>query len=714
MTCGVFGEMTADGQWIILVASGDDHELDRAAAALRRMTPLLSKTDPPGALRCPLTWAAVVQLGHAFDGRSLGQWVPGPRLREWALAELRKRTATDPETAPRGLPDLAAIPVQPAKDPQLTASGLQVANVGELAASDHRPASTLVLTASPGEPATMPQTAVGQQEKASGAEPAATDARTATRGLPDLAAISLQPAIEAETARAASSHEPGINLQPAANRAGIAKKIQPAAASHEPARGLRPRPYQLEVAARIASTGKFLLFDEPGCGKTPSAILGLIERQKLGYEIFPLVVVTPSWDVCDVWARHIADWAPHWPAVVMYSGPGRQAAREGILATTFATARLDAASMTGPLVRLRAKAVVIDEVHVCRNDNSLQTKAVQRIASRASTFIGLSGTPVTRDTGDIFPVLAAMDPLSWPSRERMVKRYCMTEEDGYGQKIQGLEPLAEPEFRAVLLGQYRRVTKADVLPQLPPKVYSTRRVELPPAWRKAYDGLAADMLAELPDSSELSVMSVLSQLTRLSQLASSACDVEVTLEQDPAGGEEKKRYDVTLRAPSWKVDSLLEILAERTGQQVAVFAVSRQLAVIAGQACKAEGYRAGYIVGSQGKKDRRDAIAAFQAGELDVIIATAGAGSLGITLTAAGTVVMLQRSWQLDQALQPEDRAHRLDDIVLRHPCIEVIDVIARNTVDDRVRSVLRSKGGQLSELVKDRRVALELLGGIP
>lgn len=349
-------------------------------------------------------------------------------------------------------------------------------------------------------------------------------------------------------------------------------------------------------------------------------------------------------------------------------------------------------------------------VHNCKNQSSQQSQALRRIARHAETFVGLSGTPVTRDTGDIFPVLAAMDPLSWPSRERMVKRYCMTTDGEYEDKIEGLAPLAEPEFRAVLLGQYRRVAKADVLAQLPPKVYSVRRVELPAQWRRAYDGLAADMLAELPDGTELEVMSVLAQLTRLSQLASSAADVEVTVEHDEVTGELKKRYDVTLRAPSWKADALLEVLAERKGRQAVVFTVSRQLADITRAACEQAGYRCGAITGSQGKRARKAGIDAFQDGQLDVMIATAGAGSLGITLTAAGTAVFLQRSWQMDQALQAEDRLHRIGQ---EHDSVEIIDVVAKDTVDDRVRELLREKAGQLSQLVQDPRVVKNLLGGL-
>ena len=326
-------------------------------------------------------------------------------------------------------------------------------------------------------------------------------------------------------------------------------------------------------------------------------------------------------------------------------------------------------------------------------------------------MIALTGTPVTKDTGDVYPVLAAMDPATWPSRERFVRRYCMTSDNEYGETIEGLNQLSEPEFRTALLGSVRRMAKADVLDQLPPKVYSIRRTELPDEWRKAYDGLRDDMLAELPDGGELPVMETLAQMTRLSQLASSAADVEVTGEWDDQLQVMRKHYRVTLKAPSWKADALLGVLAERPGQPVAVFAASRQLIMIAGAACEQAGYRCGYLTGTTSRKERATAITDFQAGKLDAILATAGAGGTGITLTAAGTVVFLQRPWSLAEALQCEDRCHRLGSEA--HEMVEIIDVVARDTIDESVRAALKDKAGQLGAFVRDPRIVRQLLGGL-
>jgi SNF2 family DNA or RNA helicase len=100
---------------------------------------------------------------------------------------------------------------------------------------------------------------------------------------------------------------------------------------------------------------------------------------------------------------------------------------------------------------------------------------------------------------------------------------------------------------------------------------------------------------------------------------------------------------------------------------------------------------------------------AFQRGELDLICVTTGAGGVGITLTRSDCAVFLQRPWSLVEATQSEDRLHRIG---AGHDSIDVIDVIAKNTIDSRVRQVLKTRAGQLSDFVKDPRIVAEILGG--
>jgi SNF2 family DNA or RNA helicase len=355
---------------------------------------------------------------------------------------------------------------------------------------------------------------------------------------------------------------------------------------------------------------------------------------------------------------------------------------------------------------------VIDECHFIKNARAERSKAVRALAKSARCVVALSGTPITHHPGDLWSALACLEPHAYPSSERWVNRYCHVVPGDYKDEILGLNPHTEPEFRLSLLGAFRRVAKADVLTQLPPKVYSVRTVDLPPAWRKSYDDFEARMLAELPDGQELSVMDTLSVLTHSAALASAAGDVRIELgpDIDERTGEAKRHVHVDLKAPSWKVDALLEVLEERPGAPVVAFAPSRQLMTLAGEAAAKAGLRVGYVVGGQSAGERTRRVEAFQAGQLDLMCATTGAGGVGLTLTAASTVVFLQRPWSLVESLQAEDRAHRIGSEI--HDSIEVVDIVARDTVDTRVRAVLRERAGQLADLVQDPRIVTALLGG--
>lgn len=490
-----------------------------------------------------------------------------------------------------------------------------------------------------------------------------------------------------------------------------------------------PRPYQLEGAAMLAGTGRAFLFDDPGTGKTITAILALLWLRAAGVLPIagPIVVVCPG-TVVDSWVRAVHDWTTL-QAVAWRGIPSRRAKLVGtadVYVVGYATARNDATAPraataerprreAGLLWKLNPAAVVVDECHAIKNRDAKQSRVVRALGARARAVFALSGTPITHTMRDLWPNLAMIEPSGYPSEERYVARYAETARGDYQEDVIGLAPWRREEFDRALLGQYRRVSKADVLPQLPPKVYSVREVELPPAYRKAYDQFEVEMLAELPgEDQELSVMSELAKLELLCRLACAAADVYTVLVEveNPITGEreEQERVRARLRAPSWKAEALVEDLDQRPGQQVAVFAPSRQMIDVAHETVAKAGYRCALIVGGQSARERTENVDAFQRGDADVILVTTSAGGVGITLTAASVVAFLQRPWSYVEAAQAEDRCHRIGSEI--HDSIEIIDYVAKDTVDSRVREVLRGKAESLADLLKDPRIAREVLGG--
>jgi SNF2 family DNA or RNA helicase len=597
----IFANVHADGQQLIIMSEGSEPEMIFAARQLGmttpHYTPVLDENGNPhpvGALLCPLTWPAVLQLANSYPGR----WRPYPKLLAWMQAEVTRRTA------------------------ELT-----------------------------------------------GALAGYTGTRT-------------------------------------------------------------PYAHQIADALAIAREGRALLDHDPGTGKSMSAVLGLLERAAAGHQVLPILVIAPL-SVVGAWLDEFAALAPHWRAVAWHgTNRHRHTGRADVYVTTYGTLVRDAATehkaraerakgYNRSLIRLAPASVVCDEVHLTKNHAAEQSKAAVRLGLRAAQFIALSGTPITHHAGDRWPALNMLEPGAWSSRSDYIARYCFVSQDPgqYRETIHGLNPGTEAEFHDTLLGRRHRVAKADVL-ELPPKVYSVRKVEIPPVWRKVYDQMTAEMLADLPDGDELSVMDTIVQLNRLCVLSSCAGEIELVPKVDadgnpvysPLTGEQEMRQRLHPRMPSWKVDALLEIKAERPGQQLLCFSESRGLAELAGAAAAKAGHRVGYVVGGQGKRERDGQIAAFQAGELDLMVLTLKAGGVGITLTAASTVVFLQRPFSIVESIQAEDRAHRIGSE--RHESIEIIDVMVPGTVEAKIRTVLRTKAGALSDVLGDPRIVAELLGG--
>lgn len=492
--------------------------------------------------------------------------------------------------------------------------------------------------------------------------------------------------------------------------------------NYVPPAGLTPYPWQVSGAAMIAATGRALITDEPRTGKTITTILGLVEwRKRHTDRLGPVLVVCPA-SVVDPWVEAWQLWSPSYRAVAWRGSKRRSLlGTADVYVTSYETARIDApvggTKAMRPLIEgLDLGALVIDECHLAKNSKAKRTEALERIATRVTgrdgAVVALSGTPITHDPGDLHPVLKMLEPGAYPSKERWVTRYCNVLPGDYRDENLGLLSAREPEFRLSLLGQTRRVARADVMSHLPPKTYSVRTVELPKEWRKVYDDFESEMYALLPDNEqELAVFDAMSVFQHLSGLASAPADVQVTFgpDEDKHTGLPKRHVHLDLKGPSWKVKALLEVMSERPGERVVVYTPRAQLAQLAGEALIEAGYRTGYFIGETTQGERTRNRLAFQAGELDVLCCTTGAGGVGITLSAAETLVFLQRPWALVESIQAEDRAEG-DPNATRGT--EIIDIVASNTIESRVRAVLRERAGQLAELVQDPRIVRDLLGG--
>jgi SNF2 family DNA or RNA helicase len=120
------------------------------------------------------------------------------------------------------------------------------------------------------------------------------------------------------------------------------------------------------------------------------------------------------------------------------------------------------------------------------------------------------------------------------------------------------------------------------------------------------------------------------------------------------------------------------------------------------------GIKHGLITGLQNEDERQQAVDDFQSGRIKWILFTAQAGGVGITLTAARRLIMLQRPWSLVDHKQAMDRVHRIGSEI--HDSIIITDYVTEDSIEERVIQVLEKKADNFEQIVKDKDQLLSML----
>jgi SNF2 family DNA or RNA helicase len=493
-------------------------------------------------------------------------------------------------------------------------------------------------------------------------------------------------------------------------------------------------PHQRAGVKFLATAKRALLADEPGLGKTAQAIRALKELQEQGEDVFPALIVCPN-TLKKNWAREFGRW---WPSVTCQVIKGTSTQRRKQFDTQadvyvinweslrthsrlapYGSVALARCTECGghdskvtltrcevhkrELNHINFKSVVADEIHRSKDPKSKQTRALWSATGNAKIRFALTGTPVANNVVDMWSILHWLSPEDWPSKTKWIDRMVDTMLNAFGGlMVLGVKPHMEEEFQKTISHHMRRMLKARVLPWLPPVINERRDIEMSTKQKKAYEQMRDHMIAELESGDALSAPSVLTQTIRLLQFASSYADIVV----DEKTGEPR----AVLSEPSCKVDSLMDDIknGDFGDDSVAVCAVSRQLIELLSAALTKAGISHGLITGAQSEEERQDAIDDFQSGVNKWILFTAQAGGVGVTLTAARRLIMLQRPWSLVDHKQALDRVHRIGSEI--HDSVIISDYVTEGTIEERVLQVLETKADNFEQIVHDRVRLLDLL----
>jgi SWI/SNF-related matrix-associated actin-dependent regulator of chromatin subfamily A-like protein 1 len=437
-------------------------------------------------------------------------------------------------------------------------------------------------------------------------------------------------------------------------------------------------PFQWGAVRYALRARRTFLADEQGLGKTVEA-LATVEAD----DAYPAVVVCPA-SLKLNWEREIGRWLPHRSIALIH---GRQPVPPTAEITVLNYEIV--ASHRETLARLRPRALVVDESHLCKNPQAKRTQAVRRLAESVAPGglrLALTGTPVLNHAEELISQLRVIGRLEdFGSGARFARQF-------RGQ-------LSEERLHWHLRRRcFVRRLKSEVLPQLPAK----RQVVVPVALSNERDYRLAEhdvieWLREQPmELRELSArIAATLRAERLAQLTA--------LQRLAARGKLHS-------ALAWIHDFLA------SGEPLVVFArhVEIQDAVL-------ERFPdALHLLGRDAIADRETSVRAFQDPEgPQLIVCATRVAAQGITLTRASNVAFLELEWTPALHDQAEDRCHRIG----QRDAVTAWYLLAADTIDETMARLIQRKRGLIAAVTDGRvldgaglvdGVVRELRGGKP
>jgi len=513
-----------------------------------------------------------------------------------------------------------------------------------------------------------------------------------------------------------------------------------------PALAATLRPDQRVGVAWVAAgyRGGGLLCDQPGLGKTLETIGGILESAD---EPGQIIIVCPKLSVRRVWQREWKKWAPHVP---VYAARGTRKMRQATIdkfakdptetkvlivvsemlriieeldPTDFEKKKMVFAGYQYP--ELFAGAwhwIVVDESHrmfgsltvVKGNLAGKGLKHLGQLGAKSSTpprKLAVTGTPFGRGgrIQGMFGTLHWMWPDEFTSFWRWAEGLFEIEIDkvyikgGHGRtretrKVGKLRQGTEGDFYGNLGPRILRRTKAEVLPNLPPKQFIEVKCELSGTQLRQYKMLS-DEAEVATDNGIITANGVLAEITRAKQVANGCLGLL---------GEDGKVY---FTGDSAKLDMLEELLEQRgiggeAGGDLKVIIASQFNEFLKIVEHRLRTANIGYhiITGQTSDKKRDDAMEAFQnEGGHRVFLLNAKAGGVSVTLDAADEVHCLDELWNPEDQEQLEDRAHRAS----RMHQVRIYHYRAEGTIDDVIAEDVEGKR-QAQHAVLDGRRGME------
>ncbi len=443
------------------------------------------------------------------------------------------------------------------------------------------------------------------------------------------------------------------------------------------------RPYQvagyhwLNYLTEVGWGG--ILADDMGLGKTIQALSSL-QLYRENNKTMTAIVVCPTTLMFN-WENEIRKFTPNLTYRIHHGGERIRDKKifeeHDVVITTYGTLRSDIKFM----LETNFDYIVLDESQAIKNPQSKVTKAACLL--NAKNRLCMSGTPLQNNTFDIYAQMNFLNPGMLGSVEYFRNEFA-TPIDKFGEK-EHKEHLKKLLFPFIL-----RRTKEQVAKDLPEKTETILFCEMEEEQRNIYDAYRNDyrdkILGVIKEQGiQKSQLTILQGLMKLRQI----CD-------SPAIMNENEQ----MPNASVKLDELSREITENIGNHKAlVFSQFLGMLGLIREKLTALGVKFEYFDGSTSAVDREKAIQRFQKDdEVRVFLISLKAGGVGLNLTAADYVYIVDPWWNPAVEQQAIDRTHRIGQT----KNIFAYRMICKDTIEDKILQLQDKKRALAKDLVSD------------
>ncbi len=455
-------------------------------------------------------------------------------------------------------------------------------------------------------------------------------------------------------------------------------------------------PFQIVGSYFLYKAKDGMLCDMVGLGKTIQSLTA-VDKHMDDKSINFCIIICPS-TLKRNWEQEIHKWTKK-TCVVIDGTPAqrkkqyKQAYKYDYMIINYDLLNFDM-SLINELILMKGYvyALIMDEIQYIKNHQAKRSKHTKIISRFAKYSIGMSATAIENTVMDLWSIFQAIDfsvfgddGLFWHFKEKFIKM------DWFGNAI-GYKD--EQTIKKRMAPHLIRRMKENVLDELPDKIENNYWVDLSPIQRKFYNEISSQIVTQIEDMEKAEKIKYASILPMISYLR------QCVLSAKLVGHHENISTKTT------QLIDFLESLDDKS--KIVVFTHFVGMVELLKETLDSKNYKNICIHGQQGSplycsvNNRVKVINQFNEDEKCKILVTSDILTEGVNITSANYVVNFD---MLFNPAKMEQRVGRIDRLGTKHRVINIVNIIASNTIEEDVFKTIWEKRNMSVDIMDDNKI---------